>query len=35
MRDLLNRLSTPEFWADFSLISGIIITVLVVVYGHN
>ena len=35
MRNLFNRLAAPLFWADFSLILAMIITVLIVVYGHN
>jgi len=35
MRDLINRLSNPEFWADFALLSGIILTVLVIVWGFS
>ena len=34
MRDLLNRLASPLFWADFTLILAIIITVLIVLNGH-
>jgi hypothetical protein len=34
MRDLLNRMSSPLFWADFTLILAMIITVLIVVNGY-
>ena len=35
MRDLINRMSSPEFWADFALLSGIILTVVIVVWGYS
>ena len=35
MRNLLNRMLTPDALASFALLSGIILTVLVVVWGYS
>jgi hypothetical protein len=35
MRDLVNRLSTPEFWADFALACAIMVTPFVAFYAYN
>jgi hypothetical protein len=35
MRDLINRMLTPDALASFALLSGIILTVLVVVWGYS
>ncbi len=34
MRDLINRLSSPEFWADFGLLFCVAVSIIVVVSGH-
>jgi hypothetical protein len=34
MKNLFNRLASPLFWADFTLILAMIITVLIVVNGY-
>jgi len=35
MRDLINRMLTPDALASFALLSGIILTVLAVIYGNG
>jgi len=34
MRDLINRMSTREFWADFGLLFFVAVSIIVVVSGH-
>jgi hypothetical protein len=35
MRNLINRMLTPDALASFALLSGIILAVLVVVWGYS
>ena len=35
MRDLLNRILTPDALASFALLSGFILTVLTVIFGYG
>jgi len=34
MRDLINRMSTREFWSDFGLLFCVAVSIIVVVSGH-